>query len=224
MTGFGRSCSGDCCRGRSAENPCFARRPCGYWVLANLLWVVFLIVLLVFLGRKTLVDLLSRARKIQVGGFSVELAAQVEKELAKKHVRVTAGVKAGIADSLERLSASATGTRILWIDPHPTNNTVEIRTLTRLGAAVDLARSDDDARTCLRGAVYDIVLSNMTRDDDERAGAVFLPEIHAAMGPPSVIYYVGRHRQTPEGAFGLTTRPDELFRLVLQALEYTGGA
>ena len=186
----------------------------------HLLWVVFLVFLLLFLGRKTLADLLARARKIKMGGFSVELVAQVEEKLAKKY-RVTAGVKAGIADSLERLSALATGTRILWIDPHPANNTVEIRTLTRLGAAVDLARSDDDARTRLRGAVYDIVLSNMTRDDNESAGAAFLPEIRSAMGPPPVVFYVGKHQPTPDEAFGLTTRPDELFRLVLQALEQT---
>ena len=200
----------------------------GFWnsevaaaVGPHLLWIVFVAVLLVFLGRKTLADLLSRASKIQVGGFSVELVAEVEKELAKRHVRLTPGVKAGVADSLERLSVLATGARILWIDPSPSNNTVEIRTLTRLGAAVDLARSDEEARTNLHGAVYDIVLSNMTRDNDRSAGKAFLEEIRAAMGPPPVIFYVGRNRATPEDAFGLTTRPDELFRLILQALERT---
>ena len=205
----------------------------GFWnsevvaaVGPHLLWVVvFLVVLPRFLDGKTLADLLSRASKIQVGGFSVDLVTQVEAKLESKKVPLTPRVKAGVVDSLERLSALATGARILWIDPHPRNNTVEIRSLTRLGAAVDLARSDDEAETSLDRAVYDVVLSNMTRKKDgkkdERAGETFLKTIRSKLGPPPVIFYTGVDRGTPEDAFGLTTRPDELFRLILQALERT---
>ena len=186
----------------------------------HVLWIVFLFGLLFFVGRQGLRDLLSRARKIAFPGFSVELAEEIEKAAELRGVRMTGHLKTRIAESLRRLSPLAAGARILWIDPNPKNNVIEIRILSRLGAVIDLARSDEDARACLSGAVYDVVLSNMTRDDNESAGEEFIHDIRTVVVPPPVILYVGKQRPLPARAFAITTRPDELFHLILRALEH----
>ncbi|RYD85005.1 MAG: hypothetical protein EOP61_39385 [Sphingomonadales bacterium] len=128
-----------------------------------------------------------------------------------------------MARRAERSLSLTTGARLLWIDEHPGNNVNEIQLFRRLGIHIDLATTDDDAAKRLAGAVYDVVVSNMTRADDEEAGAKFLPQILSATPPPHVIFYVGRDRAVPVGALGLTTRPDELLNLLLDALERAKG-
>ena len=99
-------------------------------------------------------------------------------------------------------------------------NAAEIGILTRLGAAIDLARSDAEASARLHGAVYDVVLSNITRDGNEQAGADFIEDIRDVPVAPPVIFYVGRARPKPPLAFGITRRPDELFRVIERALDH----
>ena len=163
--------------------------------------------------------LLSRVSKVGFSGFVVELAEKVEKEATKRGVEMTDGAREEVAGSLARLATTATGARVLWIDPEPSGNAAEMGVLTRLGAAIDLASDDDEARVRLREGVYDLVLSNMTRGGNERAGAEFIPEIRAVPVPPPVIFYIWKPRPKPRLAFGITRRPDELFRLIQRALE-----
>ena len=70
--------------------------------------------------------------------------------------------------------------------------------------------------------MYDLVLSNMTRNENSNAGAEFLDRIRnqSELLVAPVVFYVGMERPTPEGSFGLTTHADDLFRLIAEALEY----
>jgi hypothetical protein len=54
-------------------------------------------------------------------------------------------------------------------------------------------------------------------------GKNFVPKVKAAVLAPELVFYVGRERDVPIGAFGLTSRPDELLNLVLDVLERTRG-
>ena len=188
-------------------------------LVPHLLWIVLILVVLGWLGRKQVREVLSKVTKIGLPGFTLELAGEVEQVARKRGVLVTETVRAGIAGSVERLLVTARGARVLWIDPVPEGNAKEMAILTRLGAVIDLARGDGEAKACLHGAVYDLVLSNMTRDGNRSAGEDFIPEIRAVALPPAVIFYVGEARPNPPLAFGITTRPNELFRLIQQALE-----
>ena len=96
---------------------------------------------------------------------------------------------------------------------------IELRILKALGATVDLARSDKEAHKRLRGAVYDLVLSDIGREGRERAGFEFYPELEKAILEPSVIFYTwGRTEGTPAGAYGMATQPNELMQLIVGAL------
>lgn len=191
-------------------------------VVTHFLWIAFLLGLLFLLGIRNLRALLLSVRKVTFSGFVIELSQQVETAVAakKKGVQVSDEFRHGIAESLERLSTTAPRARVLWIDPRPGGNVAEISVLTRLGASVDLARTDGKATVRLRESVYDLVLSNMTRDNDERAGELFIDQaIPLLPVRPTVIFYVGKARPKPRLAFGITTRPDELFHLIQRALE-----
>lgn len=115
------------------------------------------------------------------------------------------------------------GARILWVDDSPQNNELEVRTLECLGASVVVAENTGEAVADLRDSGADLVISDIARPERPRAGLEDLSLLKTAAGPIAIIFYIGRTAKAgvPEGAFGITTRPDELLHLCLDALERT---
>lgn len=112
------------------------------------------------------------------------------------------------------------GIQILWVDDNPKNNEFEAGHLVRLGAAVEPVLSTDDALRALRGARFDIVISDMGRRRDSRAGFTLLTRFHELqLNVPVIIYssrFAARGREAAfrAGAFDCTNIPEELFSLV----------
>ena len=124
-----------------------------------------------------------------------------------------------VADQLRVARGRIAAARILWIDDNPENNLIELRILKALGATVDLAGSDKEALKRLRGAVYDLVLSDVGRGGRECAGFEFFPDLEKTILKPPVIFYTwGMSEGKPAGAFGMTSRPDELMQMIADAL------
>ena len=91
-----------------------------------------------------------------------------------------------------------------------------------LKTGVDIARSTDEALAILRSGQYDIVISDMARDEKAAAGLEFLGQFREMNKATPVIFYIGvldPEKGTPAQAFGITNRPDELVHLILDALE-----
>ena len=68
----------------------------------------------------------------------------------------------------------------------------------------------------------DVLISDMERYANKKAGLQLLERIKDLPERPATIFYVGRlgrERGEPPGAFGITDRPDELIHLVLDVLE-----
>lgn len=138
----------------------------------------------------------------------------------------------GLFDSsllLRRLRRNSTvmkGASILWIDDSPKLSAHEQDALERLGADV-VWRLDTEEATRLsedRGPApaFDVIVSDIVRPRSGSAGIDDLDEVREAFPDSPVIFYVGiadDARGLPPGAFGLTDRPDELFPLILDALE-----
>jgi CheY-like chemotaxis protein len=192
------------------------------WV-PHLFWGAVLLVTFFVIGPKTIRDALSRATRIGIAGFEVELGEKFDAIARSKNIALPSGSREQLVRRIEKLKLLITSSKMLWIDDHPSNNSKEIEILRQLGASIDLASTDDEARQRLSGAVYDIVFSDMKRGKIEDAGIKILPEIKAAISSPPVIFYVGRSRDVPLGAFGLTTRPDELLNLTMDAIERRRG-
>jgi len=112
--------------------------------------------------------------------------------------------------------------RILWIDDVPDSLRNERTMLRRLQTDIDLATSAAEAKKLLQAGEYDLILSDIAREDDPIGGLKFLQEYGKKTQRLPVIFYVGTflpEKGVPPYAFGITNRPDELLHLIMDALE-----
>ncbi len=113
----------------------------------------------------------------------------------------------------------------LWVDDRPTNNTYERQALEALDIRFTISTSTEDALEKLRYKTYDVIISDMGRPPDQRAGYTLLEKIKAMHITTPFIIYAGS--RAPEhiaearsrGAFGTTNVPQELFEMVIRALK-----
>jgi CheY-like chemotaxis protein len=189
----------------------------------HLFWGCVILLLILFIGPRRVREMILSARKLGFAGFEIELGDDVAAAAAARHLTLPPHAQSRLASRLRRLQPLLECARLLWIDDKPQRNFHELTLLRRLCATVDIATTDGDARRSLATGVYDLVLSDMRRGRNRLAGSEFLAEIKRAILQPEVIFYVGEEQDRPPQAFGLTTRPDELFHLILDALERRRG-
>jgi CheY-like chemotaxis protein len=114
--------------------------------------------------------------------------------------------------------------RILWVDDRPENNLYPRRALEALGIQVTTSTSTQDALEKLRQDNYDVVISDMGRPPDDRAGYTLLDEIQKmGINKPFIIYASGnlpehRAEARKKGAYGSTSLVTELFELVISSI------
>lgn len=115
--------------------------------------------------------------------------------------------------------------RILWVDDIPENNFAERESFESLGIDVVSATSTEQALDILKTKRFDLVISDMGRPPDARAGYTLLSKMNELkISIPFLIYAAGgsipEHRieALSRGAKGSTNRATELFEMVLRAL------
>jgi hypothetical protein len=189
----------------------------------HIIWAIVILTVICMIGPKRIANAFLNARKISFGGLEIDLKSDISEAVQAKGVDVSSHLEGQVARRAQRSTTLTTSARLLWIDEHPENNVTEIRLFKRLGIIIDLATNDADATKRLAEHVYDVVLSSWTRAGDSDAGKKFIPTVRVAMLNPAIIFYVGKVRDVPIDAFGLTMRPDELLNLVLDVLERARG-
>ena len=116
------------------------------------------------------------------------------------------------------------GSRILWVDDRPDNNIFERQALEALGINIDLATSTEEAMQLVQRRSYDLIISDMGRPSDERAGYTLLRQLReGGNNAPFVIYSGSRapehvREARRRGAIGSTNSPQELVSIVTRAL------
>lgn len=118
------------------------------------------------------------------------------------------------------------GARILWVDDEPGSVRFEAEALSSLGARVEPVRDTAAATALLGRQSFDLVISDIARADDPAAGLAGLPELRRWAPDTPVVFYVralDRTRGVPPGAFGIADDVDELFHLIVDALERRRG-
>jgi CheY-like chemotaxis protein len=206
-------------------------------IIPEVLWVCFA-TLVVGMFRRPLYSTLYYLRGLKVAGVEclfVQEAIRAAVDLAKKHPKW----KVQVSSEQERLAMDRAshhqdllkGTRILWVDDVPQNNTNEIKMFHQLQADIDTATSTEESIRMYESAksgegvkkrAYDLVISDMKRGPDTTAGVDMLERFRNQKIYCPVIFYVGEvdlQKGIPVYAFGLTNRPDELVHLVLDILE-----
>ena len=127
----------------------------------------------------------------------------------------------------ERLAAAQfLGLDILWVDDNPDNNASFIPLLAEGGATtVELALSTEEGLADPEITKYDIILSDMSRNGDDRAGYTLLQGLRERGILTPVLFFAGYTMSSPDrraeaiaaGAFGATNNTNELFYLVDRA-------
>lgn len=105
------------------------------------------------------------------GGVTMEFAAaKLNEAVAKSDVdtsgAIGAAAKQSVLNRLRSHSERLERARILWVDDHPENNDALVELLRRFGATVDLPRSNAEALSLLRNSRYDVIISDVARDDE----------------------------------------------------------
>lgn len=123
-----------------------------------------------------------------------------------------------------RLLRRAQKATILWVDDRPENNVYERKSLEALGANILIAKSTEEALAILKNQRADLIISDMGRPPDARAGYTLLSQLREAGNMTPYVIYAGSN--APEhnaearrhGALGSTNRATELFEYVLSVL------
>ena len=118
------------------------------------------------------------------------------------------------------------GKSILWVDDKPSNNTYESNLFRRLGANITTSLNTLDALEQLRNNRYDLILSDIHRDErgtsNPNAGYELLEELTKRQLGIPLIFYTGNVRkidsQRSQSAFGAADVSKELSNLVFKAL------
>lgn len=207
-------------------------------LLGVLVWpAVLLIVALRF--RSPIAGFIKNASQFSVKGAGIEASISREREeaMAALGAAVATGrisddetaADADLSDVAGVLPAPRTQQRIrdsaiLWVDDRPANNRFERQAFEALGMRVDLSTSTEDALSRMRRRQYDLIISDMGRPGDPRAGYTLLDQLRGqGDATPFVIYASSR---APEhvaearrhGAAGCTNSATELMKIVTGTL------
>lgn len=186
----------------------------------------------------SIANVLSRIGDFSFKGLGVEASAKLDRvrdDLKDATIsRLTDRVRRGsslasepfpLKESIRSISPrdviSLSGCKILWVDDHSENNLSEIKAFTTAGAIVQTAPNTSSALSKLGAGRFDVIISDMSRPPDEVAGYTLLDAL-GANHPPFVIYASSINsdqiQQAKErGAYGSTSDPVELFRMVSDA-------
>ncbi len=130
----------------------------------------------------------------------------------------------------ERIKDLLRGSRILWVDDQPLANAAIFRFLNNYGVEIDCARTTDEAISALRwsASAYEVVVSDMKRDNDSQAGLDMLERIRKLKIEENlntditVFIFLNEYdpsRGTPTGAKMITNRVDYLFKEIFSTIE-----
>ena len=213
--------------------------------IAALLWVVVALVAILILrgilrtNRGTLTKL-----GLGPGGVTLEFAeAKLDESVRRsdEQTRQTVGdaAKRSVLDRLQRNADLLRRARILWADDHPENNLPIVELLRRFGAGVDTPRSNDEALSLLTANRYDVVISDVARDDEgprsDLMGVELAEQVFKRWGL-RVLLFTGRFNpatlpgatdaerlelveQLQRCVFASTNRVDEVLHYILDILE-----
>jgi CheY-like chemotaxis protein len=216
-------------------------------IATALVWPVLAFIVLVRAGP-ALKSALGRLTEFALKGGGVEISAKVAQEIvanisAAEAREVESGGESGLDSppvpvlrteavqkalenaqspgSLNHLRSAA----ILWVDDKPNGNFLEMDAFRKLGISIDTALSSEEAEEKLKQRKYDLIITDLRRGDDSNAGLTFIKTELQRRPESKILVYTNfsslerRSAVMAAGAKGMTSRPSELFALVIGALQ-----
>jgi len=198
-------------------------------LILSILWFLLVVVLLYLFYRPIRDDLLPNLTSLKAGGVefsfvkeSIDAALKLAEKSPQWKVEVSSEDKDLALRRAKKHLKVFRDARFLWVDDHPENNVNELGMFGQLKVNTQTAKNTEDALEMLKSGGYDLVISDMERSADNKAGLKFLEKFRKDDKTTPVIFYLGDFdpkKGVPAQAFGITKRPDELLHLILDALE-----
>jgi CheY-like chemotaxis protein len=205
-----------------------------------LIWPAVLVFFLVYF-RRSLRNFISNLGELSFKAPGLEATAKRAKEEAAAAIGAAEAVRApsdgartsvhprDVADALPdtRALRRLQGSNVLWVDEVPDNNVFERQALEALGVRIDLSTSTNDALEKISRRSYDLIISDMGRPADMRAGYALLDKLRdAGERIPFVIYSSSRSPELVKearrhGAIDSTNSPQGLVTIVTTSLADT---
>jgi CheY-like chemotaxis protein len=167
------------------------------------------------------------AKRGQVTAAAAVAAAEASRDL--KPGAEGAGAQRDVGDIAEvlpgrRALRKIEGSRVLWVDDRPQNNRYERQALEALGIRIDLSTSTDSALEMAAEVPYRLIISDLGRPGEPRAGFTLLDALKRRRAHIPVVLYTGSASATDvaearsHGAAGRTASPRELIAIVTEIL------
>jgi CheY-like chemotaxis protein len=208
-------------------------------LIGTLIWPAALLVCIVIFRRQIAAFLENLAEvnvKTPIGeasakrGNAAAAAAVGAAEAKREHVTDGQEAPADARDIAEvlpdrRAQRRIAGSRVLWVDDHPRNNRYERQALEALGVLIDLSTSTDAALEMAAETPYALIISDMSRPPDSRAGYTLLDSLSFKRLRTPVVFYTGSQTKIQaaealaHGAAGSTSSPRELISIVTRILD-----
>lgn len=210
-------------------------------LLGVVLWPTIFIFMLVRF-RAAITDFFSTVGEFSIKAAGIEATAKVKAEAAA-HLAAANASRSEAAASPETTSQEARRaaetvadaitprvirrverSTVLWVDDRPNNNVNERRSLEAVGISFVLSTSTEDALDQIGRRSFELIISDMGRPTDPKAGYTLLDKLRAIGNRTPFIIYAGsrslEHQEEAQrhGALGSTNRPNELFEMVLSTL------
>jgi CheY-like chemotaxis protein len=192
-------------------------------------WCLALILLVLALRK-------NRIESLSVGPFSFRMLkeeAVVATATASRAWQSVTGEKVDIPRvraTVDRVFTpetlnNLTGKAILWVDDNPANNELAVRALRKFGLDIEQATNTEAAMGTLRRRKFDLVISDMGRGADMRAGYGLL-ELLRESGS-KVPFFIFAGSDTPEfrrdaAARGAQLSTNDMLELVDNVVKYLG--
>jgi CheY-like chemotaxis protein len=194
-------------------------------------WLLALVLLVIALRK-------NRIESLSVGPFSFQMMKE-EAVIATATASRAWPSPSGEAVDVPRIRATVnrvftpetlnnmTGKAILWVDDNPANNELAVRALEKFGLDIEQATTTQAAVTAFQRRKFDLVISDMGRGDDMRAGYNLLKLLRDRGSEVPFFIFAGSdkpefRREAAERGAQLST--NDMLELVGDVVKYLGEA
>ncbi|RKN08574.1 response regulator [Streptomyces radicis] len=139
--------------------------------IPGVLWVAFAATVYFSLRGTITERMVPRMTAFRALGVEIELAGELlEQASAESDAAASATERRTALGRLEHAAALLRGGRVLWVDDRPEGNAPLVELFGAVGMTVDVALSMEEAVPRFRRKPYDVIISDLHRGGDPRAG------------------------------------------------------
>lgn len=150
-------------------------------------------------------------------------AKELDASISRKQMQLSDAQKNALFTRMAAVKDRKTPIKALWFDDDfGAPELSEMRLIRALNVQLDRVFEENLVEKMIAETPYDLIISDMKRGENGKAGIEFLQKLVANnMRLPMIFYVVKMHeeRGTPPYAFGITNSPSELVHLVMDVIE-----